>query len=127
MQWKTILAVGFGGGAGTYIRYELQQMVSTDSWINSTLIANSVGSFFIGFLSGWFYMRADKEWLRIGLGVGFCGGFTTMSTFAADTVQLALYGKGMILYILVSVLAGLMTCGYGLFIGTCLGKRRKSQ
>ncbi|TSB44942.1 fluoride efflux transporter FluC [Alkalicoccobacillus porphyridii] len=127
MQWKTIAAVAIAGAIGTCVRYLLQLTIQTDHWLNVTLIVNLSGSLLLGILSGWLYIQSQKEWIRIGLGVGFCGGFTTMSTFAAESIQFFNKGSEMIPYVAVSMFAGVAACGCGIWIGTYLSERRKTR
>ncbi len=83
---KTLLFVGTGGFLGTIARYLTQLLVerllhSTFPW--GTFVANISGCFVIGLV----YALSDRggllnpEW-RMFLTVGFCGGFTTFSSFA---------------------------------------------
>ena len=83
---RTILLVGSGGFIGSVMRFLVQHytekiLTSTFPW--GTLIANIAGSFLIGIIVA----LAEKgnllnaEW-RMFLAVGFCGGFTTFSSFA---------------------------------------------
>lgn len=83
---KTILIVGTGGFLGSIARYLTQLLMerllhSTFPW--GTLVANIAGCFIIGII----YALSERggllspEW-RIFLTVGFCGGFTTFSSFA---------------------------------------------
>lgn len=81
--------VGMGGALGALTRYGIATWVETwwqGSFAVGTLIANVVGCFLIGILTG--SGSTDRsEPLRLGLGVGFLGGLTTFSTFGADTYQ----------------------------------------
>jgi fluoride ion exporter CrcB/FEX len=43
---------------------------------------------FLGCLAGWLFHSILPEWLKLGIGVGLHSGFTTMSTFAADTFSI---------------------------------------
>jgi fluoride exporter len=83
---RTILLVGSGGFIGSVMRFLVQHymeksLTSIFPW--GTLIANIAGSFLIGIIVA----LAEKgnllnaEW-RMFLAVGFCGGFTTFSSFA---------------------------------------------
>ncbi len=89
---RTILLVGSGGFIGSIMRYLVQyymekSLTSTFPW--GTLIANISGSFLIGII----FALAEKsnllsaEW-RIFLAVGFCGGFTTFSSFAYNNLTM---------------------------------------
>ena len=89
-MWKTILIVGMGGFLGSVARYLTQLLVerilhSTFPW--GTFAANMAGCFIIGLV----YAISERggllspEW-RIFLTVGFCGGFTTFSSFAFNNL-----------------------------------------
>lgn len=117
MSVKTISSIFIGGAIGTLLRYGLNIWL-TDA-IVSTWLANMSGSFLLGYLSGVWIKRSTKEWLKRGLGVGLCGGFTTMSTFAFSTVQL--FEQSLVtfatLYIFSSVISGVVFAYLGLIIG----------
>lgn len=89
---RTILIVGSGGFIGSVLRYLVQIFVekgmsSTFPW--GTFVANMAGSFIIGIV----FALAQKgnllnaEW-RMFLAVGFCGGFTTFSSFAYNNLTM---------------------------------------
>jgi len=89
---RTILLVGSGGFIGSVLRYLVQLFVekgmsTTFPW--GTFVANMAGSFIIGVV----FALAQKgnflnaEW-RMFLAVGFCGGFTTFSSFAYNNLTM---------------------------------------
>lgn len=82
-----------------------------------TLAANFFGSFLMGLLVG--VLAGRFESIRLFVAVGFLGGFTTFSSFSAET--LALIQNGQIFAatanIIVSVAAGLPACALGFKIG----------
>ncbi|MFZ4452855.1 fluoride efflux transporter FluC [Salibacterium aidingense] len=84
---KNVIAVGIGGAAGTYLRYIINTQLPADFPVG-TMIENITGSLLLGLLSGWFAVKTPRDWVKAGLGAGLCGGYTTFSTFAADTVDL---------------------------------------
>ncbi|MCM3715810.1 fluoride efflux transporter FluC [Halalkalibacter oceani] len=123
---KNIGAVAAGGAIGTLLRYYVNLYLLTSSFPMGTLIENITGSFALGALTGWFLSRQRREWLRVGLGVGICGGFTTMSTLAADSTALLLEAQWLpaFLYLLLSVFGGVMSALAGLLLGQKLAAKR---
>jgi|RhiMetdeSRZDD1v2_1073273.scaffolds.fasta_scaffold08444_16 fluoride exporter len=114
MFWKNILLVGLGGGVGSIARFLCQKYIYVwhpHPFPFGTLIVNVTGCFLIGL----FYALAEKgnlltpEW-RILLTTGFCGGFTTFSTFALENVTLLRTGDIIyfIWYTAASVITGLL-------------------
>jgi fluoride exporter len=110
---RIILLIGAGGFIGTIARYLLQQVVSKMMPVIfpfGTLAVNLIGCFLIGIL----YAMSERwniltpEW-RLFLTTGFCGGFTTFSTFTYEAYGLLREDQYLYvsLYIGISVLAGL--------------------
>ena len=84
------LAVGCGGFAGSVLRYLAGSVLPHDAFPWHTLAVNVVGSFVLALVSGLVLRGAPlDERLSLLLRVGICGGFTTMSTFSLEVVQLA--------------------------------------
>ncbi len=88
----TILYIALGGIAGTLSRYVLEgwiQSRAASSFPVGTLVVNISGSFLLGFIlriaTGAAVISPD---VRAGLTIGFCGAFTTMSTFSYESVTL---------------------------------------
>jgi len=87
-----LLYVGFFGGLGCIARFLVSgwtyQLVGR-GLPYGTLLVNVAGSFLLGVLTT-FGLRSSllTPELRIGLSVGFMGGFTTFSTFSYETVKL---------------------------------------
>lgn len=123
--------VAVGGALGAALRYQLGR--SMTSWLGAeamgvfpwaTLAVNALGSLLMGFLAGWLAFRsgsfgpATGEQLRLLLGVGLLGGFTTFSAFSLEMVLLIERGQIALaaLYALLSVALGLC----GLFAGLAL-------
>jgi CrcB protein len=85
------LPVALGGFVGTLARYQLQGLVQPrgGTFPVGTLVVNVLGSFVLGFVArfaGGTTIVSPE--IRAGLTIGLCGGFTTMSTFAYETVGL---------------------------------------
>jgi len=121
-MFRTILIVGAGGFLGSVARYLTQIAVekylhSTFPW--GTFVANIAGCFIIGLI----YAMSEKGNLlspefRIFMTVGFCGGFTTFSSFAYNNLNmlggnnyLQLFGNiGLSLFFgILAVYAGVIT------------------
>lgn len=86
------LAIAAGGALGALARYGVDRFVSTRTvsvfpW--GTFVVNVSGCLAVGFLIGAFVDRHHAPaWLRAALVVGFCGAYTTFSTFAQETTNL---------------------------------------
>lgn len=90
-MWVHALLVAAGGAVGAVARF-LVAKVSTSclgaAFPYGTLFVNITGSFILGLLTGIALGRAAvPETVRLLVGVGFCGAFTTFSTFAVETLN----------------------------------------
>ena len=116
-----LLAVAVGGATGSVARYVVGVLLlrSSGGFPVSTLLINVVGSFLIGLFARLFDAPDHNQVLRVALTVGLCGGFTTFSTFSAETVTLLQQGKAgrAALYISISVVAGVLATLAGLMVG----------
>lgn len=115
---REILYVFLGGGAGSVLRHAISVWLGRWSAMQTlpiaTFVVNIAGSFLIGVLAGYF-LRADSS-LKLLLVTGFCGGFTTFSTFSVDNVALLQSGNYdlVILNIGLSVAMGILAVLLGL-------------
>jgi CrcB protein len=114
MSIKMMLLVATGGALGSLGRYVLSSLLSNFSpWV--TVLVNVLGGFTIGLLYKYTEGSSISEQIRALGVIGFCGGFTTFSTFGIDFVNLLRqdqFGLGM-LYILCSVVGTI----YAVFLG----------
>lgn len=112
---KSLLLVGTGGALGSIARYAVSMLFAhfaiTGHW--ATLLVNVVGSFLIGLaiplLSNGAHLIAV---------VGFCGGFTTFSTFSSQAVQLFQAGERVTaaVYVAASLVVSIAMVLLGMFV-----------
>lgn len=110
----TLLFVGGGIGANARFWFGrfVAQLQGPVEFPWATFIINVAGSVILGAVAGSFLNHPDpvrRNWYLL-LGTGFCGGFTTFSTFSLETLELLRDGKTLsaVLYVMGSVLAGLV-------------------
>jgi CrcB protein len=89
---SVVVSVAGGGALGAVSRYGLDRVIeqrSESSFPWSTFVINVTGCLLVGFLiAALVDRRSAPEWVRAGLVVGFCGGYTTFSTFGQETLDL---------------------------------------
>ena len=120
-----MLFVGLGGFFGASLRYLLGKAASSQSVIPAaTLAINIFGSFMIGVLSLFSERHGlSRHSVILMLQAGFCGGFTTFSTFSLETFALISQGTmgHAALYAVLSVLCCLFSVAAGRTLaGLCL-------
>jgi CrcB protein len=89
-----LAAVVVGGAAGSVARYAVGRLAAAYAgpvvahfpW--HTFAVNAVGSFVLGVVAMWYRHHPQPVWFLL-LGTGFCGGFTTFSTFSLEALELA--------------------------------------
>lgn len=125
MAVKNVLAVILGGVIGTFLRYAVTLAIGDFAFPVGTLLVNLVGSFVLGAFTGWILRRKVKEYIKVGFGTGLCGGFTTMSTLAADVFMLEVQSTIFIttIYLFSSIVGGLLFAFLGLILGHSFSKK----
>ena len=86
------LWISLGAIIGANMRYLVGKLISnfvSSSLPYATLIINVTGSFIIGFFLAWTVERVliDPKW-RLLVAVGFCGSYTTFSSYSYETIKL---------------------------------------
>jgi CrcB protein len=123
-----VIALVVGGFIGTILRYELGDLIPplSDGFPLGILFINLLGCLFLG----WFFTVTSvrsgiRPEIRLGLGTGVTGAFTTFSTFSVQSVDLIQKGHFFIasLYILLSIIGGLLLT----FAGVRLAKAQRKE
>jgi len=114
MNW---LAVFIGGGLGSLLRFWISRsMIQFEldfAW--ATFVANLVSSIFLGMLMGYTFRGGlGGHWSFFWM-VGFCGGFSTFSTFTAETFLFLQNGQWG--YAALNVAMSVVVCLLGLWAG----------
>lgn len=116
-----MLLLMLGGALGTYLRYVVGKWFNSQPWAQGfpygTLFINVTGSFILAAAAMILLERLPpkhQDWYLL-IGTGFCGGYTTFSTFEWETFKLVRDGSWWYAFgnVLGSVLAG--------FVGVLLG------
>ena len=126
------LHVFIGGGVGAVLRWQLGRAMT--GWLGApivtafpfaTLAANAAGSLLMGVLAGWLARNGsgDGDQLRLLLGVGLLGGFTTFSAFSLEMVMLLQRGQYVfaLLYAILSIALGITGLMVGLGVMRMVG------
>lgn len=109
--------VALGGAAGAAARFGVAQaFAARDGFPWATFGINVAGSLGLGLLMGAFPVAGEAWRVRALLGIGFCGGFTTFSTFSYETLVLLQRGSPVtaLLYSFGSVAVGVLAAWLGL-------------
>ena len=109
---KEIVFIGAGSALGGISRYAIGKWASNSiltSFPFSTFTINIIGSFLIGIFLGLHGKQTISTGTMLFLTTGFCGGFTTFSTFSYENLNLIKQGniEIAILYIALSLIIGL--------------------
>jgi CrcB protein len=121
--WPPLLLVALGGATGSCLRYLTGRLVMgvSTGWPWGTFAVNLAGGVAMGLLAGLIGRASDGgEPVRLLLGVGLLGGFTTFSAFSLETYNMLVRGESGLAaaYVLLSVVGGVG----GVWAGVMLGR-----
>ena len=113
---RNILLVALGGSVGSVLRYLLSNINTSFPW--GTFTVNILGSLLIGLLVGFAGKGVLSPEMKLLLVTGFCGGFTTFSTFANESFVMMKAGDVLLtaLYVGASVVIGILAVWGGMML-----------
>ena len=117
MNWISLLSVAVGAAGGGILRHLISVWMRADMarfpW--HTLIINLSGSLLLGILWAYFLKHPGHFAVRLALTTGFCGGFTTFSTFSLEMINLLQRGQYLSggIYLFSSILGGILLAWLG--------------
>jgi fluoride exporter len=109
-----IWLIGIGGSLGAASRYLLGNYINkrkTGNFPLGTWIINITGSFLLAILYKLHMNNEINDWVWLFFGIGFCGAYTTFSTFGFETIALLQSNKKFlaVIYVLTSVIVSIIT------------------
>lgn len=114
---QAFLYVFIGGGLGSMLRYGIALGMQKNNWDFpiATFLANVISCIILGALVGMALKNQMEEWSKLMFITGFCGGFSTFSTFSNETFQLLQRGEYLTAggYIIASV----VVCLFCIWVG----------
>lgn len=115
-----LIAVFLGGGLGSVCRYGLSLWLNKqeNSLPIGTILANIMACLILGYTAAFFMEKTEHAVWAIALTVGFCGGFSTFSTFTGETVKMINQGKWEM--VALNVIVSLVVCVLAYFGGVKL-------
>ena len=116
---KEIAIVFVGGGLGSALRFGLGKLFisSLNKFPTATFLVNMIGCLLIGLFVAYF-SKSENSFYKLLLVTGFCGGFTTFSTFSNESIILLKNNQFTlaVIYILSSLIVGLLATFLGYFL-----------
>tara|TARA_Y100000813_G_scaffold132360_1_gene95610 strand:+ start:191 stop:565 length:375 start_codon:yes stop_codon:yes gene_type:complete len=122
---KNVLLVFMGGGLGSVCRYLISEISYFKKFVipYPTLLTNLLGCFLIGLALGWSIKNSNIDSsIVILFTVGFCGGFTTFSSFSQENLTLINNNQlsSLFVYVFSSILVGIFSVFLGLKVSKYL-------
>ena len=128
MRTGVLIVIALGGALGALARYGISRWIHVpkDTFPWATFWTNITGAFVLGlFLTVVIERFPSRRYPRPFFAIGFLGAFTTFSTMAVETVTLIKDGHALlgIVYLLVSIVAGLGVAFAGILAGRAVAPR----
>lgn len=133
-RWGLVALVGLGGAVGTTARFAVAHAVpAAGGWPVATFGVNLVGAFLLGVLLEALARRGPEsrraQRLRLTLGTGVLGGFTTFSSLAIEIERLVADGRAPLgaVYGVTSIVLGFACCLTGVVVAARQHRRRAAR
>ncbi|WP_349410854.1 fluoride efflux transporter CrcB [Pseudalkalibacillus sp. SCS-8] len=115
-----MILIGLGGMLGAAGRYMVGNYFKRENpdATTGTWLVNIAGSYILGVLAAAHVSGNLSEWIWYFMGIGFCGAFTTFSTFSVEVMKMlqSEHWRKAVHYITSSVLLGLVAATAGFFL-----------
>lgn len=115
----SIIYVFLGGGVGSICRYLIGKVLVANPFPYGTLAANIISCLILGFLTGLHFKNGISDTNKLIFMTGFCGGFSTFSTFSVESYLLL--ENGQTLHAFANIFGSITVCLICIFIGIKLG------
>lgn len=124
VEWKPFVWISLGAILGANLRYVVSKVISRFgdfAFPYSTLLINVTGSLILGFFLVWTTERvlANPMW-RLLVAVGFCGSYTTFSSYAFETM--AYFQQGHWMQFAANILSNNILCLGAVLVGAALAR-----
>lgn len=118
-----VILIFLGGGLGSLARFFIGKNLPNASFYNfpiGTMLANLLASLILGiFIGQEIHNKYDFSY-RAFIAIGFCGGFSTFSTFSADSLQLLQSQRYFEAFL--NIVLNVVLCILATFVGISIGK-----
>lgn len=113
---QQVLLIFIGGGLGSLCRYGISRWMETSaSFPYATFVANVLSCLILGIIVGLSLKNMVSNDIKLMLITGFCGGFSTFSTFSNETLSLFQSGNYTTAFTYIAI--SILVCLASIFIG----------